>query len=406
MPTSLSDAKVRNTKPGTKPFKIADGEGLFLLIMPSGSKYWRLKYFFAGKEKLLALGVYPEINLADARERRAQARKVLAAGNDPGETKKEAKRLATFKNANAFEVVARGWFEKRKHEWTPSSADSMLIRLERHILPKLGQRPIADITAPEVLAMLRVVEDRGALETARRVMQMTGQIFMYAIATGRAERNPVPDLRGALRTPVVKHHSFLKASDLPLYLKKLEAYDGSLQTKLALRFLMLTFVRTNELRGAQWPEIDWDKAEWRIPAERMKMRELHIVPLSRQAIATLRELEKHSGNRQYVFPNQHKPAAFMSENTMLYALYRMGYHSRTTGHGFRSTASTILNEHDFRADVIERQLAHSEQNSVRAAYNHAQYLPERRKMMQWWADYLDKVAPKKKPPRSSLGVVN
>ncbi len=395
MPVSLSDARVRNAKPKQKPYKIADGEGLFLLVTPSGSKYWRLKYFFAGKEKLLALGVYPEITLADARERRAQARKVLAAGSDPGETRKEAKRVATLKDAHAFEVIAREWFEKRKHEWASSSANTMLARLEQHMLPKLGQRPIASITAPEVLAMLRVVEDRGNLETARRVMQMSGQIFMYAIATGRAERNPVPDLRGALKTPVVKHHSFLQASEVPLYLRKLENYDGSLLTKLALRLLLLTFVRTTELRAAQWAEIDWDKAEWRIPAERMKMRELHIVPLSRQAIAVLRELEKHSGKRQHMFPNQHKPAAFMSENTMLYALYRMGYHSRTTGHGFRSTASTILNEHGFRADVIERQLAHSERDSVRAAYNHAQYLPERRKMMQWWADYLDKVAAKK-----------
>ena len=320
---------------------------------------------------------------------------MLAAGNDPGETKKEAKRLATLKNANTFEVVAREWFEKRKHEWAPITAEKALGRLEAHILPKLGPRPIADITAPEVLAMLRAVEDRGTLETARRVMNISGQIFMYAIATGRAERNPVPDLRGALKTPVVRHHSFLKENELPLYLEKLEAYDGSLQTRLALRFLLLTFVRTNELRAAQWTEIDWDKAEWRIPAERMKMKELHIVPLSRQTIAVLRELEKHSGNRQYVFPNEHRPATFMSENTMLYALYRMGYHSRATGHGFRSTASTILNENGFRADVIERQLAHSERNSVRAAYNHAQYLPERRQMMQWWADYLDEVAARK-----------
>ena len=393
---SLSDAKVRNAKPRAKAYKIADGEGLFLLIMPSGSKYWRLKYFFAGKEKLLALGVYPEIGLAEARERRAQARKVLAAGNDPGEAKKEAKRLVILKSANSFEVVAREWFEKRKHEWASTSAHTMLFRLENHILPKLGKRPIADITAPEVLAMIRVVEGQGHAGNWRGViMQICGQIFMYAIATGRAERNPVPDLRGALKTPVAKHHSFLNASELPEYLKKLNAYDGNLQTKLALRFLLLTFVRTIELRGAQWKEIDWEKAEWRIPAERMKMKELHIVPLSSQAIAVLRELEKLSGNRQYVFPNEQNPATFMSENTMLYALYRMGYHSRTTGHGFRSTASTILNEHDFRADVIERQLAHDERNTVRAAYNHAQYLPERRKMMQWWADYLDRVAAKK-----------
>jgi integrase len=394
MPKSLSDTAVRNSKPKSKPYKIADGEGLFLLVMPSGSKYWRLRYFFAGKEKLLALGVYPEITLADARERRAQARKALAAGSDPGDAKKEAKRLAILKSANAFEVVAREWFEQRKHEWARTSAKTFRARLEQHILPHLGQRPIAEITAPEVLTMLRVVEARGKLETARRVMQICGQVFMYAIATGRAERNPVPDLRGALKTPVVKHHSFLKANELPHYLKRLGSYDGSPQTKLALRFLLLTFVRTNELRGAQWGEIDWDKREWRIPPERMKMRELHIVPLSRQAVGVLRELQRHSGDREYVFPNEHSPATFMSENTMLFALYRMGYHSRTTGHGFRSTASTILNEHGFRADVIERQLAHSERNSVRAAYNHAEYLPERRKMMQWWADYLDEAAKK------------
>ncbi len=394
---SLTDAKVRNAKPRKRPFKIADGEGLFLLIAPSGSKYWRLRYFLGGKEKLLALGVYPGITLADARDRRAQARKQLAAGNDPGEARKEIKRQAVLKSANAFETVAREWIGQRRHEWAPRSAKTTLARLEQHILPKLGPRPIAQITSPEVLTMARVVEARGTLETARRVMQICGQIFMYAIATGRAERNPVPDLRGALKTPVSRHYAFLKASDLPEYLMKLDDYDGSVQTKLALRLLLLTFVRTNELRGAMWPEIDWDKAEWRIPPERMKMRELHIVPLSRQAIAVLRELQAHSGNRSYLFPNEHNPATFMSENTMLFALYRMGYHSRTTGHGFRSTASTILNEHDFRADVIERQLAHTERNSVRAAYNHAQYLPERRKMMQWWADYLDEMAKKQLP---------
>ncbi len=395
MPARLSDAKIRNAKPRAKPYKIADGEGLFLVIWPSGSKYWRLRYFFGGKEKRLALGVYPDVSLADARDRRAQARKMLAGGNDPGEAKKEAKRLTVLRNANTFEAVAREWFEKREHEWAPITADIKLERLEKYILPKLGPRPIANINAPEVLAMLRAVEDKGILETAQRVMNICGQIFMYAIATGRAERNPVPDLRGALKTPVVKHRSYLKENELPEYLQNLQAYAGVLQTKLALRLLLLTFVRTGELRAAKWAEVDWDKAEWRIPANRMKMKELHIVPLSGQTIAALRELEKHSGSRKYLFPNEHNPATFMSENTMLYALYRMGYHSRATGHGFRSTASTILNEHGFRADVIERQLAHSERNNVRAAYNHAQYLPERRKMMQWWADYLDEVAAKK-----------
>ena len=392
---ALSDAKVRSAKPRSNPYKISDGEGMFLLIAPSGSKYWRLKYHYAGKEKLLALGVYPEVSLSDARERRFQARKALAAGYDPGEIKKEAKRLTVQKSESAFEVVAREWIEQRKHEWAGRSTKIKVSRLERHVFPKIGTRPISDITAPEILSMLRDVEGSGAFDTAKRVMQTCGQIFMYAIATGRAERNPVPDLRGALKTPVTKHHAYLKATELPEFLSRLDVYDGAIQTKLALRFLLLTFVRTTELRAAEWTEIDLDRAEWRIPVERMKVKEQHIVPLSRQAVALLRALQSHTGNRQHLFPNQHKPASYMSENTMLYALYRMGYHSRTTGHGFRSTASTILNENGFMPDVIERQLAHSERNKVRAAYNHAQYLPERRKMMQWWADYLDGVAPKK-----------
>jgi integrase len=388
MPKSLSDASVRNAKPKTKSYKIADGEGLFLLVMPNGSKYWRLKYFFAGKEKLLALGVYPEVTLAEARDRRVQARKVLAAGNDPGQAKKQAKQLATAKAANTFEAIAREWYEQRKHEWSPKTTRMVLARLERHILPRLGHRPIAGINAPEVLGVLRVVEGSGALEMARRVMHICAQIFMYAIATGRAERNPVTDLRGALKTPVTKHRAYLRESELPAYLG-LTAYVGTPLTKLALQFLLLTFVRTTELRAAQWEEIRWEKAEWRIPAERMKMRDEHIVPLSRQAIALLREIQEHSGTRPYVFPNEVTPSTFMSENTMLYALYRMGYRSRATGHGFRSTASTVLNEHGFPPDVIERQLAHGERNKVRAAYNHAQYLAERRNMMQWWADYLE-----------------
>ena len=395
MPKSLSDATVRNAKPKSKPYKIADGDGLFLLVTPSGSKYWRLKYFFGGKEKLLALGVYPEITLTEARERRSQARKMLAHGSDPGELKKEAKRQATLKTANSFEVIAAEWLDKRNHHLSGSTREVKLQRLEAYILPKLGAKPITDISAADVLAMLRTLERRGTHEVARRVMQITGQVFMYAIATGRAERNPVPDLRGAIRTPVVGHYAYLKESELPEFLKNLESYDGHPQTRLALKILLLTFVRTTELRAAEWSEINWDKAEWRIPSARMKMKETHIVPLSTQAIATLRELQSLSGNRQYVFPNSHNPSTFMSKNTMLYALYRMGYHSRTTGHGFRSTASTILNEHGFRPDVIERQLAHSERNNVRAAYNHAEYLAERRQMMQWWADHLDELAAKK-----------
>lgn len=392
MPISLSDAKVRNAKPRTKRYKLTDGEGLFLVVMPSGSKYWRLRYFFSGKEKLLALGVYPEVGLIEAREKRAQAHKLLAAGKDPSEIKKEARRTATLQGAKTFGVVADEWLEKHTHEWTPGHVRAKRSHLKRHVLPKLENRPIAEITAAEVLEVLRATESKGILDTTRRLRQIIGQVFMYAIATGRAERNPVPDLKGAIKAPVVKHFTFIREAEMPEYLTKLEGYVGSELTKLGLRLLLLTFVRTIELRGAQWQEFDWDKAEWRIPSERMKVKELHIVPLSKQAIVVLRELQRVSGHRQYVFPNEHNPSTFMSENTILYALYRMGYHSRATGHGFRSTASTILNEHGFRPDVIERQLAHSERNKVRAAYNHAQYLPERRQMMQWWADYLDQLA--------------
>lgn len=394
----LSDAKVRNAKAKAKPYKISDGEGMFLLVHPTGSKYWRLKYHFGGKEKLLALGVYPEVGLAEARERRAQARKALASDQDPAEVKRETKRLVATRAANSFEVIAWEWYEHRRNAWSENTAKLVKDRLEKYILPRLGVKPVGEMTAPEVLAAVRIVESKGALETARRVMQITGQIFMFAIATGKAERNPVPDLRGALKTPVTKHHAYLKAVELPEFLSKLNQYDGTPETKLALKLLCLTFVRTIELRAAQWVEIDWKKAEWRIPGSRMKMKQEHLVPLSRQTIKVLKELQKLTGSRQYLFPNQHHPTSFMSENTMLYALYRMGYHSRTTGHGFRSTASTILNENGFMPDVIERQLAHCERNQVRAAYNHAQYLSERRKMMQWWADYLDAVAKGKKTP--------
>ena len=384
----LTDVKVRTIKPLPKPFKLADGGGLFLLVQPTGSRWWRYKYRYNGKEKLLALGSYPDVSLADARERHAQARKLLAAGNDPGEIKKEAKRNALIKADNNLEAIAREWHGQHQHEWAAHYAKDVIHRLETHIFPKLGSRPIADISATEILSVLRVIEKSGALDMAGRMMQTCGQIFRYAITTERAERNPVADLRGALKAPVRKHHAHLKAEQLPEYLKKLENYDGHSQTKFALKLLLLTFVRTTELRGAEWTEVNFDKAEWRIPASRMKMKDPHIVPLSKQALAIFKELQNHSGNRQHVFPNQQRPTGFMSQNTMIYALYRMGYHSRTTGHGFRATASTILNEHGYPPDVIERQLAHCERNKVRAAYNHAQYLPERRKMMQWWADYL------------------
>ncbi|MBP7253095.1 MAG: tyrosine-type recombinase/integrase [Alphaproteobacteria bacterium] len=388
----ITDTSVRNAKPTDKPYKLHDTDGLFVLVHPNGSRYWRLKYRFLGKEKLLALGVYPEVSLGEARERRSQARKLLASGTDPGEIKKAAKRQAILNSETTFEAVAREWHDHFKHKWTPQVVASSMRRLENHMFPKLGSRPIADITPPELLSVVRIVERTGALDMAQRVMQLTGQVFTYAIATGRAQRNPVNDLRGALKPPVRKHMAHFKEDELPEYLQRLENFTGNLQTKLALKFLLLTFVRTGELRGAEWTEINFDKAEWRIPAERMKMREQHIVPLSTHAIAVLRDLQARTGNRQFVFPNQHKPMGCMSENTILFALYDMGYRFKATGHGFRATASTILNENGFAPDVIERQLAHGERNKVRAAYNHAQYLAERRKMMQWWGDYVERTS--------------
>ncbi|MBS0236207.1 MAG: tyrosine-type recombinase/integrase [Proteobacteria bacterium] len=387
---ALTDTTIRNAKRQDKQYRLVDGDGLHLLVMPNGSKYWQLRYRFAGKEKLLALGVYPTISLAEARERRMAARKQLANDIDPGQAKKESKRQVFLQTQNSFELVAREWHEGRTLGWTPHHAKDVIRRLEMDIFPPLGNRPINEITAPELLEAIRLIEKRGAIDIAHRAVQTCGQIFRYAIATGRAERNPAADLKGALRTRAKGNYSYLKASELPEFLSKLAAYDGHIQTKLALRLLLLTFVRTSELRAAEWVEINFEKAEWRIPAERMKMREQHIVPLSRQALALLQELYGLTGHTPYVFPGQNNPSKFMSENTLLYAIYRMGYHSRATGHGFRATASTILNEHGFRSEVIERQLAHAERNKVRASYNHAQYLPERQKMMQWWADYLDK----------------
>lgn len=393
----LTDLKIRNAKPRAKPYKLSDGGGLFLLVHPNGGKYWRLKYRFAGRERTLALGTYPDVKLDEVRKKQLEAREALKAKQDPGALKQEAKRQQVLKGENTFEAVALEWHGKKDHGWSPQYAATIKFRLNRHIFPSLGKRPVADITAPEVLAMLRMVEQYDALDLAQRLSAVCGQIFSYAIATGRAERNPVPDLRGALKTPVRKHRTYLEADDLPEFLQKLAGFDGGQQTKLALQLMLLTFVRTIELRGAKWKEFDLDKAEWRIPAERMKMRVQHIVPLSRQAVAVLHELKQITGKWAYVFPNRLKSETYISENTLLYALYRMGYHMRATVHGFRSTASTILNENGFAPDVIERQLAHDERNKVRAAYNHAQHLPERRKMMQWWADYLDEAAQKPVP---------
>lgn len=393
---SLTDLALRNAKPKATAYKLYDGGGLFLWIQPNGGKWWRYAYRFGGKRKLLALGTYPETTLAEAREKHAIARKTLSNNIDPNEAKKEAKRTALLNSENSFESVARDWHSVKSPNWEPRYSGFILKRLEADIFPRLGYRPIRDITSPELLSVLKEIEKRGALEMAHRAMKACGQIFMYGIATGRADRNPAADLQGALKTAKKEHFAHLKEDELPEFLQKLEVYKGMKQNQLAVKLLMLTMVRTKELRGALWSEIDFDKAEWRIPAERMKMRRPHIVPLSRQAIAILKELKIMNGGWQYVFPNPYRPIKHMSENGVLNVIYRMGYRGLTTGHGFRHTASTILNESGFNGDHIERQLAHVEANKVRGAYNHAEYLSDRRKMMQWWADHLDALAKSKK----------
>ena len=387
----LTDITARSAKPKEKRYKLSDAKGLFLLVQPNGGRYWQMKYRFDGKEKILSFGVYPEVSLKEARDKRDDARKQIKDGVDPSAEKKLAKLTRMVDAENSFEAVAREWHDKQKARYTPKHYKTVLRRLENDVFPLLGSRPIGQIKAPELLVTIQKIEKRGAIDLAHRAMQTAGQIFRYAIATGRAERDISTDLRGALTVRKKVNHANLKEDDLPEFLQRLNQYHGEPRTKIALQMLVLTFVRTGELRGMRWEEINFDTAEWHIPAERMKMREKHIVPLSKQVIELLNQIRRLHNNPDFVFPSHINPNKPISENTLIYAIYRMGYHSKATAHGFRATASTILNEKNFRADVIEKQLAHGERNKVRASYNHAQYLPERKDMMQWWADYLDKL---------------
>ncbi|MCG9098583.1 tyrosine-type recombinase/integrase [Laribacter hongkongensis] len=388
----LTDAACRNAKPGAdgSQAKYSDDKGLYLLVKPVG-KYWRLDYRFGGKRKTLALGVYPAVSLKDARERRDEARKLLEGGADPGEARKAQKAAGSLNAANSFEVIAREWHTKFLPTWTVGHADKIMRRFERDVFPWLGSRPVAEIDAPALLAVLRRIESRGAIETAHRAMQSAGQVFRYAIATGRAQRNPAADLVGAL-APAIKQ-SFPTITDpirIAELLRAIDGYQGTLPTLCALRLAPLVFVRPGELRKAEWSEIDLDGSTWIIPAERMKMREKHVVPLSEQAVSILRKLHPLTGGGPYVFPGARTNGRPMSENTVNAALRRLGYDKDTmTGHGFRHMASTLLNEQGWNRDAIERQMAHAERNQVRAVYNYAEYLPERRKMMQAWSDYLD-----------------
>lgn len=390
--SSLSDTAIRKIKAAEKPQRFFDGGGLYLEVSPAGGKWWRQKYRFLGKEKRLAHGTYPDVSLAEARDRRDAARKLLAAGVDPGEHKKATKAAGVERAANSFEVVAREWFAKQKPMWVDSHADKILQRLENDIFPWAGSRPIADIAAKELLAVINRIVERGAIDTAHRALQNCGQIFRYAIVTGRADRNPAADLRGALPGTKKKHQAaIMDPGAIGGLLRAIDSYAGSLITRSALRLAPLVFVRPGELRHAEWVEIDLEAAQWNIPAEKMKMREPHLVPLSNQAVMILEELQPLTGRGRYVFSGGRSPRRPMSNNAVLAALRRMGFaKDEMSGHGFRAMARTILDETlHFRPDYIEHQLAHAVRDPNGRAYNRTAHLPERRKMMQAWADYLD-----------------
>lgn len=389
---TLSDVAIRKAKAADKTQRLFDGSGLYLELSPAGGKWWRLKYRFGGKEKRLSLGTYPDTSLADAREKRDAARKLLAAGVDPGEQRKAVKAAGEERAANSFEVIAREWHAKQSATWVELHASRIMLRLENDVFPWLGSRPIADVTTKELLATVNRIVDRGAVESAHRVLQNCGQVLRYAIATGRAERNPVADLRGAL-PPVKQTHlaSIIEPNAIGGLLRAMDAYNGSLVTKCALRLAPMVFVRPGELRQAEWAEFDLDGAQWNIPAEKMKMREPHLVPLAPQAVAILREIHALTGGGRYVFPSARSPKRPMSNNAVLSALRRMGYATdEMSGHGFRAMARTVLDEVlHFRPDYIEHQLAHAVKDPNGRAYNRTAHLAERRKMMAVWADYLD-----------------
>lgn len=389
----LTDPKIRSLKPRENQYKVSDGRGLFLVITPIGSKYWRFRYRFAGKEKSLSIGIYPDVSLSEARDKAHEARKMLANDIDPGIEKQNKKRARKLAASNTFEIIAREWFQKNSTQWVESHGARILKRLEKDVFPYVGRKPITELTAPLILEVLQRIEDRGAIETAHRTHQNFGQIFRYAIATGYATNDPSPHLRGALKPIQERHHaSIIDPQKIGELLRAINSYEGFFVTKCALRLAPLFFVRPGELRHAEWNEFNFEKAEWRIPASKMKMREQHIVPLSKQALGILQELNMLTGKSKYVFPSIRTSKRPMSENTVIGALRRLGYTSdEMTGHGFRSMASTLLNENQWNRDAIERQLAHGERNKIRAAYNYAEYLDERKKMMQWWADYLDEL---------------
>ncbi|ACX87178.1 integrase family protein [Pectobacterium parmentieri WPP163] len=385
----LTDVKVRSAKPEDKAYKLTDGEGMHLMVHPNGSKYWRLQYRFAGKQKTLALGVYPEITLSEARQRRDEAKRQIATGTDPSEQKKVDKQLRQTLVDNTFKAIALEWREYKRPNWSKGYAEDLMEAFENDIFPDIGKRPIAEIKPLEMLTSLRKLEKRGVLDKLRKIRQACNQVFRYAIVTGRAENNPASELASALPPPKATHYPYLLPDELPDFLRALSTYSGSKVTQLATRILMLTGVRTIELRQAEWKEFDFEKRLWEVPKERMKMRRPHLVPLSDQVIDALQQLRAVTGRYNLVFPGRNDITKPMSEASINQVLKRIGYHGKATGHGFRHTMSTILHEQGYNTAWIELQLAHVDKNTIRGTYNHAQYLEQRRSMLQWYGDFVD-----------------
>jgi integrase len=385
LPGKLTDAEIRNLPVRAKLYKISDGGGLFVVVNTNGSKYWRLKYRYDSKEKSCSLGVYPGVTLAEARKKAITAKELLAQGTDPSIQRRRDK---IKQENNSFQAIALEWWNKEKGLWTKAHADRVKVTLEKEAFPLIGSMEISKITSQDCLVVVRKVESRGALDVASRIKQRMAAVFRYAIYTGYVNNNPVDALRDVIRSRKTVHQKALDLELMPQFLNDIEKSTRITSiTRHALQLLVHVFIRPGELRAAEWSEIDWDKEEWRVPAARMKMREQHIIPLAPQVIDILKSLQDISGNRQFMFPGYHNPRTFMSENALVFAIRkRLNYDA--TAHGMRTVASTVLNEQGFRPDIIERQLAHSERNKIRAAYNRAQYLQERREMMVWWADHL------------------
>ena len=386
---ALTEFKIKSAKIKDKNYKLADGEGLYLLVHTNGSKYWRLKYRFNGKEKVYAIGIYPQLSLAAAREERFKIKQQLKEGMNPNNEKKTAIIEARIKTDNSFESVAFEWHAKNIKKWTPKQANRIKLWIEREILPIIGHMQISEVKPMHILEIMRKIESRKAYDTTRRVLSVCSQVFRYGMPIDKCQYDVTVGINKALVYVKTENLKCVSTGEFPKLIKDIERHNCTTLTKCALNLIALTFVRTGELRFAKWSEFDFDKKEWRIPGERMKMREQHIVPLSKQAIINFEQIKSLDLKSDYVFPNENNAKKVMSENTMLFALYDMNYRGKMTVHGFRQIASTILNESGFKPDAVERQLSHCERNNIRRAYNHAQYLPERREMMQWWADHLD-----------------